>query len=200
MKKTLFLIALTVMALALVSQVMAQGMYFETFNERTGQLLSKDWVSNDNMRMRSEHANSNDFTITVFDPTTKTITMYRFNARAKTYTRWSVSAEGLDIGMGMQSHIARTETDLGQEMVEGRMCNRRRINFADGSVSEYWNDPTLNDLAIRSKHGNEDPTILRNIRQGSQPAHLFEIPRDYKEQATPDLQQFQDMMNMFQQR
>ena len=198
MKKFLMVISLVVLVLSIVPQVMAQsyGMYYETFNERTNQLLSKHWTSNDNLRSRMEHSNSNDFTITVFDPTTTTITMYSFDARTKTYTRFTVSSEGYGLGNNMQTHQVRSETDLGQEMVEGRMCNRRRINFANGSVSEYWNDPTLNDLAIRTKHGNEPPSIIRNIRQGSQPAHLFEIPRDYREQSAPDMQWIQDLQNL----
>jgi len=188
MKRILTVIAFLAISLtAVVPQAQAQ-VYYESFNERTNQLSSKVWMdANGNMRVE-QPAYPGDFTISRIDLTTGIITMYRCNGRTKTYTRMTINPHVEGAGM--------VDTLLGQEMVEGRMCNHYRTTWTGRSeVEETWRDPTLNDLAIRTRIGNEPPTVIRNIRQGTQPAHLFEIPSDFREQVLniPDLQQIQDI-------
>lgn len=180
MKKILGIIALTVMALALVPQIMAQTvsapMYWETFDERTGRLINKVWTdANGNQRIENV-ATPDEFTINRIDVRTRAITMNRCNSRTKTYTSITINPDVEGAGM--------VETLIGQEMVEGRMCNHYRITWTGKSeVREEWRDPALHNLPIRSRDGNNPPTVTRNIRQGAQPAHLFEIPRDYTGQS-----------------
>jgi len=206
-KKSLFLFIsfVAIELTAVMPQAQAQGMnlYYESFNERTNQLVSKVWMdANGNQRVENP-ASPGDFMINRIDVTTRIITVYSFNGRTKTYTRITIVPDTAGAGM--------VETFLGQEMVEGRMCNHYRITWTGRSeVEEQWRDPTLHNLPIRQRVGSEPPTVTRNIRQGTQPAHLFEIPSDFREQSLPDLQglfggqqpqqnqQQQDFMNSLQ--
>jgi len=189
MKKILSVIVFTAIAFAVVPQVQAQGinLYYETFNERTNKQESKTWMD-DKGNMRTESLDSpGTFTIMKLDSTTGVITMYRCDGKTKTFTKMPVPTE---------AGANQVETFLGKEEVEGRMCDHYRITWTGRpEVEEQWRDPSFYNTPIRQRSGKLDPIIIRNIKQDPQPANLFEIPADFKEQALPDLNKFQNMQD-----
>jgi hypothetical protein len=78
---------------------------------------------------------------------------------------------------------------VGQETVNGRSAIKYEASSSTGERGNFWVDPQLKFLikADGTKGGME----LQNIKEGPQPASLFEIPADYHKF---------DMQQMMQQR
>ena len=67
---------------------------------------------------------------------------------------------------------------VGNETVNGRNCIRYDGTNAKGESGSVWLDPSLRfPVKWQGKDGNSGE--LRNIKEGSQPASLFEIPAGY---------------------
>ena len=76
------------------------------------------------------------------------------------------------------SEAGATCKNLGVEEVNGRSCDHWQITDKNGKVSNAWIDQKLH-FPIKSV--SQDTTFqLTNIKEGDQPASLFEIPPGYQ--------------------
>lgn len=76
------------------------------------------------------------------------------------------------------SEAGATCKNLGVEEVNGRSCDHWQITDKNGKVSNTWIDQKLH-FPIKSV--SQDTTFeLTNIKEGDQPASLFEIPPGYQ--------------------
>lgn len=79
--------------------------------------------------------------------------------------------------------------NLGDERVNGRTAVKYAATASDGKVHYAWLDRKLHFL-VKTQDPDGDGMELRNIKEGAQPASLFEPPADYQKL---------DMGNMMQQ-
>ncbi len=82
----------------------------------------------------------------------------------------------------------RISREEGQEMVGGRAATkwvcRDPLDEHDSAKVTVWIDKSLKFL-LRSEDSDGYVTEIRDIRQGKQPAELFQIPAGYKKTAIP---------------
>jgi hypothetical protein len=72
---------------------------------------------------------------------------------------------------------------IGSDTVNGRSTVKYEATSENGKSGNFWIDPKLH-FPIKwqdSEHGGE----LQDIKEGSQPASLFEIPSDYQKFQMP---------------
>ena len=67
---------------------------------------------------------------------------------------------------------------VGNELLQGRSTVKYASKSADGSTDYAWLDSRLHYLV--KLQGRESGMELRNIREGPQPASLFQIPAGYQ--------------------
>jgi hypothetical protein len=84
-----------------------------------------------------------------------------------------------------------TKEDLGTETVNGFKCRKMRVETATNimgqeikSTSTVWTSDRL-DLPLRSQGKDGGIMELRDIKPGSQPPDLFEIPAGYTKREMP---------------
>ncbi len=176
----------------------AQISFYGEWCYSNGELISKTWVSPKGLRSESVDKQTGKKFITLCLLDTKKV--YALFEDKKTgflindITKFAGTNQmvGLDLVSNEQSH---TEY-LGEEEVDGRMCKkyysyRTSINNLTGEAQTEnagltWIYEPLKASnytgCIAEKPGGQYDRlqVLRNIRQGPQPAHLFELPEGYK--------------------
>jgi len=119
---------------------------------------------------------------------------YMINPEDKTYLEMSFDEKKMKEAMG-QFAQAQKEENLGTETVNGYKCTKKRmetkvsfLGFEKIVKTTLWLSDRF-DMPLRTE--NNDGTIIemRNIREGKQPATLFEPPAGYRKVA--------DMMELF---
>lgn len=79
--------------------------------------------------------------------------------------------------------------EVGTEVVGGRSTQKwefTHTGMGAPTKSYQWIDPKLY-IAVKVEN-NSSVTELRNIKEGSQPAELFEVPADYHKMTSQDMQ------------
>lgn len=79
---------------------------------------------------------------------------------------------------------------VADEVVNGRPVEKWESVAREGdqvSTSHFWYDPELN-LRVREEFPGGGSRELSNIQVGPQPAHLFQLPSDYRRVAAPQRQ------------
>ncbi|MCS2892839.1 hypothetical protein NXY11_10130 [Parabacteroides faecis] len=182
----------------------AQISFYGEWCYSNGELISKTWVSPEGARSESiDEKTGEKFIILCFLKTKKVYALFEdkktgFLINDITKFAGTNQMVGLDLVSHEQSH---TEY-LGNEEVDGRMCKkyhfyRTHINNLTGEAEregadlEWIYEPmkasNYNGCVAQKPGGQYDRLqVLRNIRQGPQPAHLFELPDGYKITEMPD--------------
>jgi hypothetical protein len=186
MKRILFITA--ILLAAVTAEAQFTPMYSEVYNEKTDKLESKTWQSADG-NTRQEYPNGN-VTIIRLD----SMTMYSLNPAKKTGS--SIPISTITDPNKMMGRVVQTSHNEKREVVEknvdveGYLCDHITVTIVntapDGSQSGgvehmWWHEPLKTWIRYGSGqflHG--ETSIRRNIVPGPQPAHLFEIPKDYK--------------------
>jgi hypothetical protein len=122
--------------------------------------------------------------------------MFTLYPETKTYTYWDLSAVMKDGnvaslinsngGNGIMKDHQQEKEFLGMEVIEGYECKHYRYKLtttlSNGATSvgyrEGWFYEPLK-IEMQWEDGGE-VFVIRNLKQGPQPASLFEIPKDYK--------------------
>jgi hypothetical protein len=202
MKTAKFIIATLALTLTLgaaTAQTKVVPRYGEAVEKETGKLRSKIWVSDKGFRMETPR---DDGGVNVIIFRTDSMTAYRLDPAKKTYFSFKVDVENLGLGGGELSGIEEFETVqsnvdrrlVGRETVEGVECEHyviRRTDALKGGTTaiadrEEWINPV--DRIWRQQQDDIRPgsyLVHRKIVKGPQPAHLFEVPRDYTGSAMP---------------
>jgi hypothetical protein len=73
----------------------------------------------------------------------------------------------------------------GQEEVAGRKATRWQLTEEDGTQSSYWIDESLGAL-LRYRSPQAEMEV-KSIKEGPQPAQLFEVPKGYQVMQMPGM-------------
>jgi hypothetical protein len=181
-------------AVALTATAQVVPYYGEVYYEKTNKLASKMWVSA-NGNYRQEVTDNTGTFVNIFRR--DSMTVYRLDMAKKTYMAFpfsQLSNSNSMFGMKIQENANTKSEFIGQETVEGKTCDHWRYTttttLTNGqkqtTIYDQWIYKPLNTW-IRQTVGTygSDPEVLRNIAQGQQPAHLFEIPKDFKGSSLP---------------
>jgi len=193
--KRLSFITVCLVAVALTATAQVVPYYGEVYEDRSGgKLKCKMWVSAEGNYRQEVTDNAGTF-VNIFRR--DSMTVYRLDMAKKTYMSFpfsQLSNSNSMFGMQMQESANTKAEFIGQETVEGKPCDHYRYTtvtrLANGqsetTIYDQWIYKPLNTW-IRQTVGayGSDPEVLRNIAQGQQPAHLFEIPRDFKGSSLP---------------
>jgi hypothetical protein len=179
----LLLIAVCLTAMA-TAQAQKIPLYNEVYDEHTEKLVSKEWRSAEgHLRQESPRA---DGTWNVAIYRADSLKFYTVAEKTKTVAELPMSQ--LHTSMFGVENAGSSKEFLRREVVEGYDCAVYKITKyttrTGGQTestyhTEWYYEPL--DLVIRYVESfNAMNLVHRNIRRGAQPAHLFEIPKDYK--------------------
>lgn len=179
-----------------------QSYYYETYMEFSKTLVSKDWFSNGCARSENFNPQGKLETIVIYRPDSAKI--YQIWPDKKTYMPLPLTASN-DAATNMINQVVgdkvekgrkRTKKFIKAEEVEGFACKRYDwksvVTQTNGSTEELtgtdWVYEPLN-IVIKSTNRKALPAdecaVVRLLREGPQPAHLFEIPKGYKPMSLP---------------
>lgn len=184
MKKLILLIAI-----AALNGVAAWGQsyYAERYKQNSGKLLSKLWMANDKSRMETK-SEDRPTMITIYRKDSANV--YCIFPEKKMYMVIPKSQMNMNGVTGLEIEARRNVTQefIENETVEGYPCKKYKVTFVsvlkDGREEKHvqydWIYEPLKAI-IMTTGGYDEPEVLRNIKEGPQPAHLFEIPKGYKQ-------------------
>jgi hypothetical protein len=143
--------------------------------------VSRIFVSKANMRLESRGmtdvvmlVNTGDHTAVVLYPGQKTY--QKIGSRPSQYFR-SADVERACTDWQEAADKQLKCEKVGEEMVGDRKTHKYKNSLADGSAEYVWIDSKLS-YVIKWDLG-EAAAELHNIKEGTQPADLFEIPKGY---------------------
>lgn len=181
------LILLLMAFAALNGAAWGQSYYAERYKQNSGKLLSKLWMANDKSRMETKSESGLPM-ITIYRKDSANV--YCIFPEKKMYMVMPKSQLHINGVTGMEIEARRNVTKefMKNETVEGYPCKKYKVTFVsvlkDGSEETYvkydWVYEPLKAI-IMTTGGYDEPEVLRNIKEGPQPAHLFKIPEDYKQ-------------------
>jgi outer membrane lipoprotein-sorting protein len=76
-------------------------------------------------------------------------------------------------------HSDATCKDLGEATWDGRSCEKWLLTQKNGHSTTMWVDQKLH-FPIRSENSDGSVFAFSNIKEGAQPASLFEVPPGYR--------------------
>ncbi len=182
-------------AQAQTGRIIATPHYAESYEEETGKLKSKEWVSGQNLR---QELTRDDGTSQVVIYRADSAKVYMLNAERKTYIAVSMqqATEGKLWGIETMETANRSTTRefVRNETIDGWECTLwsvtgksvSRGGDEEGWTREEWrHEPTK--IVIRGTDPNRGRGYLirRNIVVGAQPESMFVIPRDYAAMNVP---------------
>jgi hypothetical protein len=77
------------------------------------------------------------------------------------------------------THSGATCKDVGPDSLNGRSCEKWLITDKNGVTTTVWVDDKLH-FPIKSQTSDGSSFELSNIKEGGQPASLFDPPADYR--------------------
>jgi hypothetical protein len=178
-------------------------LYAEEYNRRTDKMTGKVWYSENNYRQESLVEGN---TVIIYRSDSAKVYMIH-HPQKKTITVISMSQlPGLAKNLTGAKDVTTADELIGRENIEGYECEHHRTTNTmvdqNGKTGRYYRDSWWYEpykLEIMSKEEGLDAVVVRNIKLGQQPASLFELPKDYKMEAMPDVQkQMQDMQQKMQ--
>ncbi|WP_455638066.1 DUF4412 domain-containing protein [Parabacteroides sp.] len=191
-------ILLLLAGLLLHTTAQAQISFYGEWCYSNGELISKTWVSPKGSRSESIDKKTGEKFITLCFLETKKV--YALFEDKKTgfliddITKFAGTNQF--VGLDLVSHEQNHTEYLGEDEVDGRMCKkyysyRTSINNLTGEaqtenagltwIYEPLKASNYGGCVAQKPGGQYDRLqVLRNIRQGPQPAHLFELPEGYK--------------------
>jgi hypothetical protein len=183
-------------AVALTATVQAQSASYSATEVYlySGKEYAKVWSQADpgNIKSRSERIDekTGEKYITIIRQDSAKI--YTLNPAKKTYSAISLSTmQNLPAAIGLKETNREVSKEfLGVEKLKNGYECHHYIDHTTTTINgntetgcfEYW---LYEPLGVQMQHkiacGYDEPIILMNFQQGAQPAHLFEIPKDYKD-------------------
>lgn len=171
--------------------------YAEEYTEHSGKLLAKEWVSGTNIRSESIKNGEPSILILRGD----SMKAWNLNPVKKTYIALDLDAFLKEnpvnrlLGEKVTQHTKSESEYLRTDEAEGKMCKVYRMRYIetmpDGSTNVAdWEEWIYEPWGIWIKKTNDvrsllEAVVLRNVKPGPQPAHLFEVPKDYKGISVP---------------
>lgn len=180
--------------------VQGQSYYAEEYRKSDDKLIAKIWKSDSNgvhKSRRESYATGFDdldrisngtITVSISIGNQDSLKSYNLDPKTKTYDILSLDPQSRNINVNnsgvMTDNSTRKREFIGTEEIEGYLCKHYKY-YTDGkNYHDAWIYEPLN-LAIQREDGGVK-FILRNIKQGTQSAINFEIPKDYKANTPAD--------------
>lgn len=179
----------------------AQISFYGEWCYSNGELISKSWVSPKGARSESIDKKTGEKFITImhFD-TKRAYALFPEKKKGILLERDKLNTNQM-VGLDLVSHERGHQKYLGVDEVDGRACKKyykynTQINNLTGeseteNVGYFWYYEPMKASNYSGCIGYETGPydrmeILRNIRMGPQPDHLFEIPEDYSIMEIPE--------------
>lgn len=178
-----------------VTVVQGQISFYGEWCYSNGEHISKVWVSPKGARSESVDKKTGEKFVTImYLDTKKAYALFPEKKKGFLLEPDKMSANQM-IGLDLQSHEQGHVEYLGVDEVDGRACKKyykysTHINNLTGeseteNVGYFWYYEPMKASNYSGCIGYETGPydrmeILRNIRMGPQPDHLFEIPGDYE--------------------
>jgi len=113
---------------------------------------------------------------------------YMINPEDKTYLEMSFDEKKMQEAMGQFAQTEKEEI-LGTETVNGYKCTKKRtettvsiFGLKKTVKTTFWVSDRF-DVPLKTENSDGSITEMRNIREGKQPASLFEPPAGYRKVA-----------------
>jgi hypothetical protein len=166
----------------------------------SGKEYAKIWMQADpgNLKSRSERIDEKTGEKSIIIYRQDSAKMFVLKPEKKTYIALATSQMNLNdlVGLDVEKNRTVEREFLGTEKLKnGYECHHYiskstsvlKNGTQETGCFEYWEYEPLN---VQMQHkiacGYDEPILLTNFRQGAQPAHLFEIPKDYKGMYLPE--------------
>ena len=193
--KRILCITFVLFAAAVSAKAQVVPHYGETYEKETGKLRGKAWVSALGFRQETPDENGKTSILIYRIDSAK---VYIVDMEKKTWLSFSLSqiTDGTLSGiraLERENHNVK-RTLINQETVEGKNCNHYRVETATllkGGTTDYadWEEWIYEPDKMWIQRSDDLRAgyylVHRNIRMGAQPAHLFDIPRDFKGSELP---------------
>ncbi len=178
MKKRIALLSAALFALMLLLPAFASAFAgysadVVTYSNRKEQMTGKIYVSGKKVRMEAGQA----VTIARLDKKAAWILM----PAQKMYMETALRPQEMAAAEKVPGEVKRQY--LGEESVEGRAAKKYRITYVDNGKTwtvYSWIDDAMGVPVKVSDENGKWMVVYRNLKPGSQPADLFEIPAGYK--------------------
>ena len=158
---------------------------------------AKIWTQADpgNLKSRSERKDEQTGELSIIIFRQDSAKMYVLKPEKKTYMALAMAQMNMNDLMGLNVEKDRSveRKFLGLEDVNGYECHHyQHISTStlnngtqETGCTHSWMFEPLNVQMQYSNCGYDEPIYLGNFQQGPQPAHLFEIPKDYTGMSLP---------------
>jgi hypothetical protein len=140
-------------------------------------------------KMRQEMSMGTEKTIVILRPDKKVVWMIQ--PARKTYVEMKMTGKGDFSPTRSLDELRKraVEKKLGNETVNGLVCEKRRFVFKDkklGSVTQWYSKEIEYPVKVVTA-GGPFPVVTecKNIKRGAPATSLFELPRGYKKVAMP---------------
>ena len=196
MKLILSLFAVLLGATSAMGQISFSG---EWYRKGSGELYSKEWISPE--FSRSESVNNGKTTIIIIDiKEKKAYVLMEENKTCMVMTDLDKLSVNRIVGYDVEVARHVTREFKGVEEIEGRDCHHYwvesesvlKTGVKDGAGYNEWIYEPLKSSNYNGcvAHDNtafhmDRTVVLRNIKIGPQPKHLFEIPEGYTMTTVP---------------
>ena len=201
--KRLSFITLCLLALILTANVQAQtpirtvsysGTEYYKYSKKE---YAKIWMQADpgNLKSRSERIDEQTGNLSIIIFRQDSAKMYVLKPEKKTYMALAMSQMNTNdlLGLNIEKDRNVEKTFLGLETVNGYECHHYQhiststlsTGAQETGCTHSWMYEPLNVQMQYSNCGNDEPIFLGDFQQGAQPAHLFEIPKDYTGMSLP---------------
>lgn len=184
-----------------ISAAQAQISFYGEWCYSNGELISKTWVSPKGARSESiDEKTGEKFITIIFLDTRKAYALFPDKKSGILLEPDKMNTNQM-VGLDLVSHEQGHQDYLGVDEVDGRACKKyynysTHINNMTGeneteNVGYFWyyepmKASNYSGCIAHQLGPYEQQEILRNIRMGPQPDHLFEIPEDYAIMEIPD--------------
>jgi len=187
-------VAATTLAQNPVQTVSYSGTEYYKYSKKE---YAKIWNQADpgNLKTRSERKDEQTGELSIMIFRQDSAKMYVLKPEKKTWMAISMSQLNMNDLVGLNVEVDRSAERkfIGLEDVNGYECHHYQhiststltTGTQETGCTHSWVYEPLNVQMQYSNCGYDEPIYLGNFQQGTQPAHLFEIPTDYTGMSLP---------------
>ena len=187
--KRLFLLTFYLLSVAMTASSVNEIKPFSAKNcwKYSGKLIADVWFSGTNARSDYYNPDSGDKTTFIIHGAEKTAyAIFEERKQIMVLNLEQLQKTNDLVGLDIMASEHKQKKFIGNENIEGRECQHYEYRHTsltvtgveEVTVNHQWFYEPLNCPIQQSNGGYDEPTVLRNIQEGPQPAHLFEVPKE----------------------
>ena len=190
----LLLVAAMTLAQSPVQTVSYSGTEYYKYSKKE---YAKIWMQADpgNLKSRSERKDEQTGELSIMIFRQDSAKMYVLKPEKKTWMAIGMAQMNMNdlVGLNVEKDRSAERKFLGLEDVNGYECHHYQhiststmtTGTQETGCTNSWVYEPLNVQMQYSNCGYDEPIYLGDFQQGTQPAHLFEIPDDYTGMSLP---------------